>query len=235
MPRMSINPSDLFSTTPWELIDAQQRLALLSPEPWHWTGSATKVGAVFVTFPRRSSGPGASGDRCWAAAVIMVDAKLFVTRVIDGEAGAAYEPGMLFLRVGRPILEAVRQLPEQPEVLLVNGTGRDHPRGAGLAVHLGALLDVPTIGITHRPLVASGDWPADERDASAPLVLDSQVVGYWVRTRPSTRPLAVHAGWRTDPATALQVVKACAGRSRTPEPLRLAREHARSARAAGDS
>ena len=227
---MSINPSDLFSTTPRELIDAQARLATLSPEPWHWTGSATKVGAVFVAFPRGSSGPGASGDRCWAAAVIMVDAKLVVASVIDRQAGAAYEPGRLFLRVGRPILEAVRQLPE-PDVLLVNGTGRDHPRGGGLAVHLGALLDVPTIGITHRPLVATGDWPADERDASAPLVLSGDVVGYWLRTHTGTRPLAIHAGWRTDPATALEVVKACGGRSRTPEPLRLAREYARTARA----
>ena len=229
---MSINPSDPLPTTPQELIDAQQRLATLNPELWHWTGSTTKVGAVFVAFPRGSSGPGISGDRCWAAAVIMVDAKLVVARVIDGQAGAAYEPGMLFLRVGRPLLEPVQQLPEQPDVLLVNGTGRDHPRGAGLAVHLGALLDVPTIGITHRPLVATGDWPADERDAAAPLVLDDQVVGYWLRTRAGTRPLASHAGWRTDPATALEVAKACAGPSRTPALLRLALEHARAARAA---
>ena len=227
-----MNPGDLLPTTPQELIDAQQRLAALSPDPWHWTGSATRVGAVFVAFPRGSSGPGASGDRCWAAAVVIADGQLVAARVIDGQAGAAYQPGMLFLRVGRPILEAVRQLAQQPDVVLVNGTGRDHPRGAGLAVHLGALLDVPTIGITHRPLIATGDWPADERDASAPLVLDGDVVGYWFRTRAGTRPLAIHAGWRTDPTTALEVAKACAGPSRTPEPLRLARQYARDARAA---
>ena len=114
-----MNRGDLLPTTPQELIDAQQRLATLSPEPWHWTGSATRVGAVFVAFPRGSSGPGASGDRCWAATVIMVEAKLVAARVTDGQPGAAYEPGLLFLRVGRPIMEAVRQLPEPPDVLLV--------------------------------------------------------------------------------------------------------------------
>ena len=230
-----MNPSDLLSTTPRDLIGVQERLATFSPELWHWTGSATKVGAVFVTFPRGSSGPGASGDRCWAAAVVIADGQLVAARVIGGQAGAAYEPGMLFLRVGRLILEAVRQLPEQPEVLLVNGTGRDHPRGAGLAVHLGALLDVPTLGVTHRPLVAFGHWPADERDASSPLVLNDDVVAHWLRTRAGTRPLAIHAGWRTHPVTALEVAKACAGPSRTPEPLRLARQYARTARAAGGS
>lgn len=229
---MSINPSDLLSTTPRDLIGVQERLEALSPDPWRWTGAGTKVGAVFVAFLRGSSGPGATGDRCWAAAVVIANGQLVVARVMGGHAGAAYEPGMLFLRVGLPILEAVRQLPEQPDLLLINATGRDHPRGAGLAVHLGALLDVPTMGVTHRPLIATGDWPADERDASSPLVLNGDLVGYWLRTRAGTRPLVIHAGWRTDPATALEALKACTGRSRTPEPLRVAREYARTARAA---
>jgi deoxyribonuclease V len=117
------------------------------------------------------------------------------------------------------------------DVLLVDATGRDHPRHAGLAVHLGAVLGVPTIGVTHRPLVASGAWPEDRTDAVAPL-LDGQItVGYWLRSRAGTRPIAVHAGWRTDPTTALTVVLAGKGQMRTPAPLRQARRVARRARA----
>ena len=224
--------SELLSPTRGDLIRAQEHLASARPEPWRWSGSAAKLGGVFVAFARRSSGPGAAGDLCWAAATTFVDGKLHAFKVVASHAEAPYEPGMLFLRSGRPMLEAVQQLPERPDVLLVNATGRDHPRSAGLAIHLGALLDVPTVGVTHRPLVASGDWPADERDASTPLVLNGEVVGFWLRTRAGVRPLAVHAGWRTDPATALEVVKACLGTSRTPEPLRLAREYARKARTA---
>lgn len=63
---------------------------------------------------------------------------------------------MLALREG-PLLEAaVRALDERPDVLLVNATGRDHPRRAGLAVQLGTLLELPTIGVSHRPLLATG-------------------------------------------------------------------------------
>ncbi|MBV8941103.1 MAG: endonuclease V [Solirubrobacterales bacterium] len=43
-------------------------------------------------------------------------------------------PGTLALREGRLLEAAVRALPAMPDVLLVNATGRDHPRGAGLAV-----------------------------------------------------------------------------------------------------
>jgi deoxyribonuclease V len=93
------------------------------------------------------------------------------------------------------------------------------------------VLNVPTIGVTHRPLVAEGEWPADGRGARSPLLLERELVGYWLRTRAGTRPLAVHAAWRTDPDTAAEVVLSTS-RARTPEPLRKARRRAREARAA---
>jgi deoxyribonuclease V len=95
----------------------------------------------------------------------------------------------------------VRSLPGRANALLVNATGRDHPRRAGLALQLGAALALPTAGVTHRPLFASGDWP-DETGAHSPLLLEGDLVGYWLRTRAGTRPLAVHAAWRTNPDTA---------------------------------
>ncbi len=122
--------------------------------------------------------------------------------MVEGAAGAPYEPGLLALREG-PLLEAaVRSLAEPPQVLLVNATGRDHPRRAGLALHLGSLLELPTVGVTHRPLLAMGEWPSDEAAARAPLRAAGELVGYWLRTKRGTRPLAVHAAWQTDPETA---------------------------------
>jgi deoxyribonuclease V len=118
----------------------------------------------------------------------------------------------------------------RPDVLMVDATGHDHPRHAGLAVHLGAVLGLPTVGITHRTLLAVGEWPTGGRGAVSPLLLDGVLVGFWVRTRDGRRPLAVHAGWRTDPAVAVRVVLAAA-HHRTPTPLREARRLARTARA----
>ena len=209
-----------------ELIEEQLRLAALDPALWQFAPRA-RVGAVFVCFGRGGSGPGSAGDAAWAAAAVG-DA----TVVVPGRAGAAYEPGLLALREGALLEAAVRALPEPLDVLLVDGTGRDHPRRAGLALHLGAVLELATVGVTHRPLAAEGAWPADERCARSPLRLGGELVGYWVRTRVGTRPLVVHAGWRTEPNTAAQVVLATA-RTRTPEPLRAARRRAREARAAG--
>jgi deoxyribonuclease V len=208
-----------------ELIVEQLLLATLLPEPWLFEPSA-RVGGVFVCFPRGKSGAGRAGDPAWAAACVGAE-----TAVVTGRAGAPYEPGLLALREGALLEAAVRALPEPPDVLLVDATGRDHPRRAGLAFHLGAVLDLPTVGVTHRPLVAQGEWPEDTRGARSPLLLDGEPVGYWLRTRQGTRPLAVHAGWRTSAATAAELVLSTS-RARTPEPLRQARRRAREARPA---
>lgn len=214
---------------PHELEAAQRALAARRPPPWH--GPAELVGACFVCFPRGLQGRGAAGDQACAAAVVMRRRQVVDRAVVAGPAGAPYVPGLLALRAG-PLLErAVRALAHLPDVLIVNATGRDHPRRAGLALHLGAVLGVPTVGVTDRPLVASGAPPAQARGASAPLAIDGELTGYWLRSRPGTRPLAVHAAWRTDAQVALATVLAALRRARTPEPLRRARRLARLARA----
>jgi deoxyribonuclease V len=127
--------------------------------------------------------------------------------VIGGSASAPYAPGLLALRAGSLLEAAVR-----------------------------AVLDVPTVGVTHRPLLAVGRWPArDAQGATSPLVLAGRSVGCWLRTRTGARPLAVHPGWRTDAETACAVVLASVHRARTPEPLRAARSLAREARASASA
>ena len=152
-------------------------------------------------------------------------------RVVVGAVGGSYVPGLFALRAGPLLEQAVRGLSARPDVLLVDATSRDHPRRAGLALHLGAEMDVPTVGVTHRPLLADGAWPPDRRGATSPLEIDGVVVARWVLTRPGVRPLVVHPGWRVDLDTAVSVVLATTTRWRTPAPLRLARRAARTARA----
>ena len=147
-----------------------------------------------------------------------------------GEAGAPYGPGLLAAREGALLEATVRALPRLPDVLLVNATGRDHPRRAGLALHIGWVLDLPTVGVTNRPLVASGDHPAPRAGSRAPLRIDGEQVGWWVRTRTRAQPVAVSPGWRTGLDTVLEVVKMAGVLARTPEPIRQARRLARSAR-----
>ncbi|MDX1500757.1 MAG: endonuclease V [Thermoanaerobaculia bacterium] len=215
-----------------ELTEEQLRLA--TEEPPCWAAPARiSVGACFICFPRGMPAAGPEGEPCWAGAAVVTAGHRVLLASASGFSRAPYRAGMLALREG-PLLErAVRGLRRWPDVLLVNATGRDHPRRAGLALHLGAVLGLPTVGVTHRPLLAQGVWPPGARGDAAPLLLGGEPVGAWLRTRSGVRPLAVHAAWRTDVEIAIAVVLAASrGRVRTPNPLRHARRVARRARTA---
>lgn len=225
----------MWPTSPEELIEAQHALAVAEPEPWH-PGPDPKplaIGACAVVFERGLTGRGARGDPAWAAAAVLLRRRVVAEETVRGEAAGSYAPGLLALREGPCLEAAVRALPVTPDVLLVDGTGRDHPRRAGLAVHLGAVTGLPTVGVTHRPLLAQGPWPDDEPGAHAPLSLDDEVVAAWLRTRRGARPVAVHPGWRTTLDDAIDVVRSASHGHRTPEALRITRNRARIARANG--
>jgi len=210
-----------------DLTRVQQALGQAHPARWQ-PPATPRIGACFVCFDRGAQG---ATDQGVAAATVVHGRRLLADVTVSGRAGGHYLPALLALREG-PLLEAaVRALPAAPDVLLVNATGRDHPRRAGLALQLGAVVGLPTVGVTTRPLAGGGAWPADQRGAIAPLLLGGELVGYWLRTRQGAKPVAVHAAWRTDARAAVEVVLAATRRVRTPEPLRRVRTLARTARA----
>ena len=65
------------------------------------------------------------------------------------------------------------------------------PRRAGPAP--GCCARAARCRVSHRPLLAHGDWPVDEASAAGPLFLHGAVVGFWLRTRAGMRPIAVPA------------------------------------------
>jgi deoxyribonuclease V len=219
-----------------EALEREEALILASrPEPWPLPAALGPVAACAVVYGRGGAGRGEAGQAAYAAAALWQGGRALSTAAASGPAPAPFEFGRLALREG-PLLEAaVRRLPERPEVLLVHAGGRDHPRRCGLAVLLGAALDLPTAGVTGEPLRASGAPPAGPAGSLSPLLLDGELVACWVRTRGGARPVVAHAGWRVAAETAAALVLACSRGRRLPEPLRLALEAARleRARAAG--
>jgi deoxyribonuclease V len=217
-----------------ELAALQERMARATAVvPWRPLDGLLVAG-VFVTFPTGAGGPGRAGDAAWAAAASERDAVPVDEVVVRGAAGAPYRAGLLALREGALLEAAVRALAQRPDLVVVDATGRDHPRRAGLALHLGAVLGLATIGVTGRALAASAARPGEERGASAPLLLDGETVGYAVRTRAGANPLLAHAAFETTPEQARDLLLALTPRFRTPRPLRRARTLARVARAADE-
>ena len=150
-----------------------------------------------------------------------------------GEAGATrrgglpYVPGLLGFREVPALAEAFHQLPVRPDLILVDGHGLAHPRGLGVACHLGVVLDVPTIGVAKSILVGKVQGElADVAGAQAPLVWQDRQIGVALRSRRGAGPLYISAGHRVGLETALRWVIALGRGRRLPEPTRLAHEAA---------
>jgi deoxyribonuclease V len=208
-----------------DLAREQERLAALACEPWVPPPGALRIGACAVVFGRAGR-----DDVAWAAAVVEEVGEIIATSTHATRIEAPFRPGLLALREG-PVLETVvRRLPRRPDVLLVAAAGRDHPRRAGLALHLGAALDLPTVGVTDDPLVAAGDEPGPAHGSTAPLRIAGEVVACRVRTLRGAKAVVAHAAWRTSAEVAADVVLGSCALARWPEPMRAARRVARGLR-----
>jgi deoxyribonuclease V len=225
-------PHGSWPSTPQALEAEQRLLSTRSPDPWTPPSRLLRVAGCFICFGGTPRTPRSALEPAWAGAALLSGRRLLQTHVVHGTTNHRYEPGLLALREGYLLAAALRELSSRPDVVMVNATGRDHPRRAGLALHLGAMHELPTVGVTDRPLLAVGERPQGERGASAPLYAGEDLVGHWVVTRSGARPVAVHAAWKTTPEVALEVVLRSVHRARTPEPIRRARRAARLARAA---
>ncbi|MEN6293093.1 MAG: endonuclease V, partial [Methanobacterium sp.] len=58
-------------------------------------------------------------------------------------------------------ISVLRKLNNEFDVLMVNGHGIMHPRGFGLASHVGLLMDMPTIGIAKRLIKGNYKYKGD--------------------------------------------------------------------------
>ncbi|AFK22673.1 endonuclease V [Pyrococcus sp. ST04] len=92
------------------------------------------------------------GEKARAAYVLasFPSGNILKTKVVECTVSFPYIPTFFFLRETRPILLSIRG--ESFDVLLVEGHGKAHPRGYGLASHIGILIKKPTIGVAKKPL-----------------------------------------------------------------------------------
>lgn len=135
-----------------------------------------------------------------------------------------YIPGLLSFREAPAVIAAVGNLPASPDMLMCDGQGLAHPRGIGLASHVGLLLNLPTIGVAKSRLCGRHSTPGDRRGCRRQLRFDGKVVGSVVRTRTGVRPLFVSVGHRITLDEAVRWTLRCAVATRLPEPTRRAHQ-----------
>jgi deoxyribonuclease V len=133
-----------------------------------------------------------------------------------------YIPGFLSFREGPVIIEALNSLKIKPQIILFDGQGIAHPKGMGIAAHIGVILDMPSIGCAKSRLVGEYKDPGIKRGMWSFLKYNNRTVGAVLRTKNNVRPLFVSPGHKIDLRGSIEVVLRCVRKYRIPEPLRMA-------------
>lgn len=181
------------------------------------------VGARFSRrLPRTSDRDRPEVGRAAIAVLRFPDLTLVESVTAEEPVSFPYVPGLLSFREIPVILSALRKVTVRPDLLMVDGQGRAHPRRLGIASHLGLVTGFPAIGCAKSRLTGRAEEPADEPGAWQPLEDRGEVIGAVVRTKRRTKPLYVSIGHRIDLETAISLVLRCTAGYRLPEPTRQA-------------
>ncbi len=162
-------------------------------------------------------------ERAVCAAVVMdfTALEIIEKKTIETEVTFPYIPTFLAFREAPPILKVLDGL--EFDIAIIDGQGIAHPRGIGIASHIGVLLDIPTIGVAKNRLC--GEVNAVEKiNAPEPIFLNRIKVGYAVKTKKNTNPIYISPGHRVSVDAALRIALGCIKDHKLPEPLRLAHD-----------
>ena len=154
-----------------------------------------------------------------------------------------YRPGFLGFRECNLLFKAISKLPNNPDLIMCDGHGKIHPRRFGEAVHLGFVLDIPTIGIAKNPYI--GYFNKNEIKkikgnkvpvwAKNPESIEenssNELLGYATCLNDGSKSVFVSVGYQTTIDIALKICLITTMGHRQPEPLyfadHLSRERAK--------
>jgi deoxyribonuclease V len=202
--------------TPSDGIQLQKKLSKMVSR--RWDGREVElVAGMDVHFPSK---------KIAKATIVLLDFK-HLRRVestaVEVSCNFPYVPGLLSFREIPPLLEAWKKLKHMPDLILCDGQGIAHPRGLGLASHIGLILDIPTVGCAKSPLYGTFQEPGPQKgDQTSIRDNKGNIIGKVLRTRDNTRPLYISVGHRINILRAVKLVLQCTPRYRISEPLRAA-------------
>ena len=140
----------------------------------------------------------------------------------SGKVDFPYIPGLLSFRESPILLKAFAKIKLDPDVIILDAQGIAHPRGIGLASHIGLLLDKSSIGCAKTRLIGEYNEVGGEVGCHSQLTVKDKIVGAVLRTRKNVKPVFVSPGHKIDLNTSIDLVlKSCRG-YRLPEPVRQA-------------
>ncbi|MCS7205123.1 MAG: endonuclease V [Leptospiraceae bacterium] len=165
------------------------------------------------------------------AGIVILDShhKIFQQYYVKKNLIFPYIPGFLSFREVEILIELFENIHIVPDVLFIDGQGIAHPRFVGIAVHLGIILNLPTIGVGKTKLIGQYKNFALKKGNYEKLIYKNTHIGWAVCTRDDSQPIFVSPGWKVSMTSALELTLAFS-KYKIPEPTRIAHNYVNSVR-----
>jgi len=165
-------------------------------------------------------------DHAIAAAVSLrlPTLELVERKTLLEEVSFPYIPTFLAFREAPPIINLLRRLEVEPDIIMLDAHGIAHPVHLGCASHVGVLVEKPTIGVAKRLLCGEYGQEPERVGEWVPLTYEGRVVGAVFKSREGCRPIFISPGHMITLKSSIQIVRDCIRGHRLPEPLRLAHQ-----------
>ncbi len=148
--------------------------------------------------------------------------KIVDSSVVSDEIEIPYIPGLLGFREVPILLKAYSKLKVKPDLIIVDGQGKIHPRGFGLACHLGVELNCPTVGCAKSLLCGTFEQPLKVRGSKSPVIFKEEIVGYALTTKDNVKPVFISIGNLVTLDEAVEIILKVTPKYRLPDPIREA-------------
>lgn len=157
--------------------------------------------------------------------------KLLYQKTKELEVVFPYIPTYLAFRE-LPILDSLLNQVEKEhkmaDIVMIDGNGMLHPRHAGIASHLGVILEIPTIGVAKKLLCGEGDLEGIVNREVRYIWLEGTKIGAAVKTTEKAKPIYVSPGHKCGLDSAIEITLKVSD-YKIPEPIRAAHRISRDA------
>lgn len=168
-------------------------------------------------------------DRVLSGAVVIRDGEIVERKYAVEDTPMPYIPGLLAFREGRSIVKALRKLDHEPDLLMLDGSGRIHFREVGIATHIGVIFDVPALGVAKNLLCGNPEASTEELEKGDKVAIYADnrtetegLIGYAVQTKQydsyRINPVYVSPGHKLSEETAAELALEAAEDYKLPRP-----------------
>lgn len=202
--------------SPGEAVEIQNKLRTkIETKPLH--KAPDTVAGADISFDR--------GSGTVHAAIIVLsfsDLEPVAGSLVTSRMSFPYIPGLLAFREMPALLKAWDQLPQIPDVLIMDGHGLAHPRRMGIATHFGIEVDHPTMGCAKNILIGTHQEVGMEKGATSDLMDEGEKVGLVLRSRTNVNPVYISPGHKLSFKNTYDILMQVLTKYKLPKTTRLA-------------